>query len=528
MKKIFAILTLVLMSMPAIYAQKLLSVEDTTEGIGLHPCGERHEAMVQFVTREPFGLNFESNYDSELEIALDSVAGTKTYSIIFITQAPGVDYSGRRVTIKAPGFKSFTLALNLKDKQKFEYTVSDPYSALRSPYFIYQEKGNDLFYNGEYQGAKDCFEMIKACPEYLQNKESVDEHIAICDSMTIWSAEALELEHFAKFADATNIYYKMYRYNSSNEAIRARIASTQQQFRDDCDAEYTLAEHYMDINRISEAKACYQRIVDKKCNNYIVEATAALANIERKENKSKESARCLFYDFGPNMPIGFTFAQCYQNARRSSGYISLRMNKSDFGMMSGTSALDGEIKGLKEWNVPTNATQVESSLKNAFANKELNWIYKNNDYKPIEGADKEDPSYWCPKDFDFEASMSFGWTIRIWRYFFAHLGVGYHGGGFYTFDGDAASKAISKEMNKNVTTFNITDPYNDWDDEVRNGCMKTNWFNGIAPEAGLIVKVWHVNVKATYQQTYWMNDNGFKKFCDDQTKKMYFGIGFNW
>lgn len=519
-----------LMSVPAIYAQKLLSVEDTTEGIGLHPCGERHEAMIQFVTREPFGLDFESNYDAELDIKVDSVAGAKTYSIIFVTQAPGVDYSGRRVTIKAPGFKNFTLALNLKDKQKFEYTVSDPYSALRSPYFVYQEKGNDLFYQGAYQGAKDCFEMIKACPEYLQNQTSVDQHIAVCDSMIEWSAKALEYEHFAKFSDATNMYYQMYRFNSSNEALRSRIASTQQQYRDDCEAEYTLAEHYMDINKVAEAKACYQRIIDKKCNNYVIEATTALANIERKENKSKESARCLFYDFGPNQSIGFTFAQCYQSARRSSGYITLRMNTSDFNMMTGKSAVDGKITGTWPADL-TSYNLIEAFNGDSYGNRDLKWTYdKSEKYEIIDpNAEKDNPALYCPKDFDFEASLSFGWTVRLWRYFFAHLGVGYHGGGFYTFDGTNAATAITKFNEKAYTKLDpTTTEFNDWDKEVRNGCMETNWFNGIAPEAGLIVKVWHVNVKATYQYTYWMNDNGFKKFCEDNTGKLYFGVGFNW
>ncbi|MBQ0056233.1 MAG: hypothetical protein KBT20_01140 [Bacteroidales bacterium] len=534
MKKIFSILAAALMLVPSAYAQKLLSVEETTEGIGIYPCGERHEAMVQFVTHESFGLDFDSNYDSELDIHLDSVAGTKTYSIVFVTQAPGVDYSGRRITIKAPGFKGYTLPLNLKDKQKFEYTVSDPYSALRSPYFVYQEKGNDLFYNAQYQGAKDCYEMIKACPEYQLNKESVDEHIAMCDSMVEWSAKALELEHFAKFSDATDMYYKMYRYNSSNEALRSRIAATRQMYLDDCEAEFTLAEHYMDINKVNEAKACYQRIIDKKCNNRIVEATAALANIERKQNKSKESARCLFYDFGPNQAIGLTFAQCYQSARRSSGYITVRTNASAFSMMSGKSSVNGTITG--EWPTLSKiGTGNEELLRSAFdlESGTLKWKYDDDSYKSIydESGDEAlaaDPSYYAPKDFDFEASMSFGWTVRIWRYFFAHLGVGYHGGGFYTFDRDAAARNIVKEYKSSKNTFDYTSDFNDWDDELRNKCMKTNWFNGVAPEAGLIVKVWHVNVKATYQYSYWLNDNGFKKFCEDNTGKLYFGVGFNW
>ena len=48
---------------------KILNVEEDTEnGIGVHPCGDRHEAMLQFVTYEPFALGFRSNYDPDLKV----------------------------------------------------------------------------------------------------------------------------------------------------------------------------------------------------------------------------------------------------------------------------------------------------------------------------------------------------------------------------------------------------------------------------------------------------------------------------
>ena len=67
---------------------KLLNVQETTQGLGVYPCGDRHEAMVQFVTSEPFGLTFESTHDrpDQMQITMDSIAGRKTYSLIFVTQ----------------------------------------------------------------------------------------------------------------------------------------------------------------------------------------------------------------------------------------------------------------------------------------------------------------------------------------------------------------------------------------------------------------------------------------------------------
>jgi len=519
MKNIFCLMLLLLPFCAMAQDLKLLNVEEDTEGgIGVYPCGERHGAMVQFVTSEAFRLEFRSNYDKELQVQMDSVAGKKTYSIVFVTQAPGVSYDGRRLTVMAEGFRNYVMTLNLRDKQKFVYNVSDPYSALRSPYFVYQEKGNDLFYQGQYQGAKDCYQMIRVCPEYQMNKESIDERIQICDSMILWSTQALKFEKFAQFQDATDLYYKMLLYNSGSKEIRNQIGHCQAAFSNDCNNEFTLAEHYMDVGQPDLARASYQRIVDKKCSFYMAEATAALKNLQRHDTKVAEHARCLFYEYGSNLPIGLTYAQCYSESRRSSGYITFRMNKSDVKCMTGTGSVDGELtwtgKGFK------------TGFKDALDAKKLSFDYdRSYNYNPnSEDCDQ-------PEDFDFETNVSFGWTLRLWKYYFLHFGTGYHGGGFYTFDANAASDAI-KEWAVNHSSFYDKDvpakEFNDWDDELRHDCMKSNWFNGAVGEVGLIVKAWRLNAKVTYQYTYWLNKDHYKDFLDDHTGKVFFGLGFNW
>ena len=60
----FLLLTTCIWATQAIFAQdlKILNVEEDTEsGIGVYPCGDRHEAMLQFETYETFGLEFRSN-----------------------------------------------------------------------------------------------------------------------------------------------------------------------------------------------------------------------------------------------------------------------------------------------------------------------------------------------------------------------------------------------------------------------------------------------------------------------------------
>lgn len=497
---------------------KILNVEEDTEnGIGVHPCGDRHEAMLQFVTYEPFALGFRSNYDPDLKVEVDSAAGKKTYSIVLVTQAPGVNYDGRRLTILAPGFRPHRMTLNLRDKQKFVYTVSDPYSALRSPYFILQEQGNTHFYNGQYQRAKDTYQMLRTCPEYEINRETIDERITLCDSMIQWNAEALQKLQFAQFADAADLYTKMYFYNSANEDLMKQIVACRKSYRDDCQNEYILAEHYMDINQVELAKASYQRIIDKRCTDHISEATAALNNIRKHELKQQLHARCLFLELGQNLPFGFTYAQCYDTERRSSGYISLHFNQSVIGLISGKNTVEGSFYG--SWPDYTLPDRDYINRLGTYGSNSLEerWTY-GKEYAGEIGHEH-------PNKLDYEAALSFGWTINIWRYFYTHIGVGYHGGGFNTFDFNEAPKHIADSRNGDIPQAT---PFNDWPNDLRRSCTRANWFNGADLEGGLIFKIWHMNLKATVQYTYWMPDNTYEKFLEDNNLRYYLGLGFNW
>lgn len=517
----FLLLTTCIWATQVLFAQdlKILNVEEDTEsGIGVYPCGDRHEAMLQFETYEPFGLEFRSNYDPDLQVQMDTLGGKKTYTIIFITQAPGVNYDGRRLTILAPGFRAHRMTLNLRDKQKFVYKVSDPYSALRSPYFILQEQANNHFYDAQYQRAKDVYQMIRTCPEYEVNRETIDERIALCDSMIEWNSKAIQLEQFAQFADAADLYQKMAFHNSANNAITQKIFECRHQFREDCDNEYILAEHYMDIKQIRLAKESYQRLLDKRCSKYMTEATVALQNISKYERKKEQHARCFFYEVGPNLPIGITYGQCYKADRRTSGYITLHFNPSLIGLMTGKNIVEG---GMSSTPFPTNTD------KQSYANvleKSLpeRWQYSDSYTKT------DDYRYCYPEKLDFEGALSFGWTIKACDYLFGTVGLGYHGGGFNTFDFKEAPTAIAKAVVEDRELNPDEKPFEHWEDELRHKCTKAQWFNGADLEAGLIFKIWHMNLKGTFQYTYWINDNNYTDFLKDNRMRFFIGLGFNW
>ena len=518
----FLLLTTCIWATQAIFAQdlKILNVEEDTEsGIGVYPCGDRHEAMLQFETYETFGLEFRSNYDPDMEVKMDSLAGKKTYTIIFVTQAPGVNYDGRRLTIMAPGFRAHRMTLNLRDKQKFVYKVSDPYSALRSPYFILQEQGNNHFYDGQYQRAKDVYLMIRTCPEYEMNRASVDDRIAMCDSMIAWNAKAIQLEQFAQFADAADLYQKMSFQNSANENITKKIQECRRMFREDCDNEYILAEHYMDVKQIALAKESYTRLLSKRCSNYMTEATVALQNIDKYERKKEQHARCFFYEVAPNLPIGFTFGQGYKADRRTSGYVSLHFNPSLIGLIAGKNIVEGEMSSDP---FPTDiykqayAADLERTLPER-------WRFSD-------AYTKTDDIHYCyPDKLDFEGAISFGWTIKACDFLFGTIGVGYHGGGFNSFNFKEAPMAIAEAVVEKKTLLNPDEKkFELWDDALRHKCTEAKWFNGTDMEAGLIFKIWHMNLKGTFQYTYWINDNNYTDFLKDNRMRFFIGLGFNW
>ena len=515
MKRIFFLLMCSLMAVASLQAQeqKLLSVEETTEGIGVYPSENRHEALVVFVCREPFGLSFESTTDKDLVVQMDSIAGEKRYSIVFTTQAPGVSYEGRRLRIMAEGFKPYNLPLSLKDKQKFEYTVSDPYSALRSPYFLYWEKANDLFYAGEYQGAKDTYEMVKSCPEYfdnLQNREAIDQHVALCDSMIEWAAEAEQLERFKEYYDAFAVYQKMLRHNSGNENIKQAHSRAIQNFYNDCQAQYDLGAMYQENGEFDKARACFEHIIEQNCQSATTnEATLKLSEIRKAKAKRDQHARALFYDFGQNLPIGLTFGLFYPD--RTSGYISLRLNPSLINAAAGRNYAEGE------------------------------WINENNSYKFLydesvyattgeefhDGIDQKDDKYYpiVPKEFDQEASISFGWTCNVWEPIYLHWGIGYHGGGYNV-------ARLTSEI-KDDDIKNVLENYNTtFSTSQKHKASRMVWTSAPLVEAGIVLKYWRANIKFTYQFNYWLGYDdeitGLEEFYNDQRHKFYFGVGFCW
>ena len=179
---------------------KTLIVNNITPELSVYPCGDRHEAQVIIRCQEPFDLVLASNYDANLDLTVTTEGPEKVYSIVFKTKEEGTSFKGRQLSIVAEGFRKHYIPLNLSDKEKLEFMVSDPYSKLRSLFYTATEAGISMMVEGMYDAAIDQFNIAKQCPEYPETPNHLDEYIDKCDSLKAWTERA------AAYSDAEDYY----------------------------------------------------------------------------------------------------------------------------------------------------------------------------------------------------------------------------------------------------------------------------------------------------------------------------------
>lgn len=452
---------------------KLLNVQETTDGIGVYPCGSRHEAKVVFVTSEPFGLAFESSHDraDQLNIQVDSMAGKKTYSIVFVTQAPGVNYSKRRITIKVPGFQDYRMALPLQDKELFEYTVSDPYSILRSPFFTYLEKAQAAFKEADYQSARDNYELCRYCPEYKNDADRIDEHINNCDSMMYWDNMATQAEHFFKYHEAQTYLQKMQSYNNNND-LRTRLFKVQSDFRQDCQALLEMGERQLNNGNLERAEGFFRQIQENGCVEFTSRAEELLIDLHKARQRRDDHARTFMLQYSPTM-FGISGGSYYQ--QRSHGWYTTFMTNFDAFKLA------------------------------TLRPDEKNFCKTDDNGNVIGPADDK---------FIMEVVFATGPTWHIAGPVYIHAGVGYHGGGFCNID-DEKLKEDKVEWSDQTTALN------------KLKYTKINWLNSAAPEIGLVLKYGRFAVKGTYQYSYWFNQD-YQELCDKNIHGWQVGVGFCW
>lgn len=405
MKK-FLLIVFTVFAALGVFAQKSLSLQDITPELSVYPCQDRYEALVVIRCSEDFELEFKSNVDKELSVTRDQEGTEKIYNIVFKTRAEGTSFNGRVLSIIAPGFDKLYLPLKLKQKEKKEYLVTDPYSSLRSIYYTSIDKGNELFTLGMYDQALDQYRMAQRCPEYQEFPNNIDSYLVLCDSMKYWTEIVDSADIRGDYYTARDYLLKMMQKNTNCNSLKERYYNINQAYVARCNADMSNGELYMLDGYYDKAKALYENAIRMR-NPRIGEAEARLHEIEKLTFKKNNKTRTFFYQYIANTPIAFTTAGCKPN--ETGGYFSMSFNKQCVDLLSNTNKLFTD----------------------------------------------QDPK------LNYEAGVSAGWTIPIFEsYVFAYFTpFSYVGGGFSTEadkEDDKTNKLpSSKDRNKFLSNQDV-------------------------------------------------------------------------
>ena len=343
------------------FAQKKLSIKDITPELSVYPCQDRYEALIVIRCSEDFELEFKSNVDKQLNITREKEGTESIYNIVFKTREEGTSFRGRILSIIAPNFDRLYLPLELKQKEKKEYLVSDPYSALRSIFYTSLEKGNELFSVGMYNQAKDQYNIAKRCPEYQEFDNRIDTYITLCDSMLYWTAVVDTAEAHGDYYQAKEYLEKMIYNNTTCPTLRDRYHNIQQGYTARCNADMAAGEQYMLDGYYEKAKKSFQNAIDMRSPR-MGEAELRLHDIEKLTFKKTNKTRTLMYQYTPNLPIGLMTAGCTPG--KAGGYFTIGMNKQCFDLLSNVNTtysdirLDYEVAISAGWTIPIFRTYV--------------------------------------------------------------------------------------------------------------------------------------------------------------------------
>ncbi|MBR4811413.1 MAG: tetratricopeptide repeat protein [Bacteroidaceae bacterium] len=446
---------------------KNLTITNITPELSVYPCGDRHEALVILRCQEPFDLILASNYDANLDLSVTQEGPEKVYSIVFKTKEEGTSFKGRQLTVVAEGFKKHYIPLNLSDKEKLEFLVSDPYSKLRSLFYTATEEGISFMSDGQYDAAIDKFRIAMQCPEFTEVENHLEDYIVKCDTLKSWTARAAQYSENEDYFMARSVYMNILRENPNCQIARELYTDANENFNRVSAHDMQVAQAYYETKRYEEARALYEHAIAQN-NPQSAQAGINLADIKLRRYKKDNHTRSLSYVFEKNAPIGLMTANLKPD--KTSGYFAFGFDKGCIDILS-----------------------------------------KNAD--PVTALDATTGKVIPPAQPMYQASVNAGWTLRLYTQgkeeyipkVWALLSpFGYATGGYY-------SKI-------NISGENATEP--EYEESY-------HMMHAIAPEAGVAIRIWRVVLSYRLQYRYMLNKE--KPVSDElgKTRNML-GIGICW
>jgi tetratricopeptide (TPR) repeat protein len=330
MKKFFMLMAMMVFVTLSLTAQNVFEVTDISQPNDIYS-GEDNEAAVLIRCNHLIPLSFTSTMDKNVEPYMGDLQGTDSlYYIVFPT---GKKYRGRELTISAPGYYSYTVALELEPKQLVSYQIVDPNSTVDAGcYRGHRNKGILEMKNANYDEARNQFELARECSDV--NKEENEKNIQIIDTIMHYRRLANKSYELLDYRKSIEYYSKIVELNSYDSFASGRRDECVINFTQDCQATYDRAEYFFNNKEYDKAKELYTKVMDQKCQNYNL-AVTRINEIDSRQTARKNHNTVITYEFASgDSPIGLHIGG--YKMRKTGGFFEIDFNGKIFDSARGS------------------------------------------------------------------------------------------------------------------------------------------------------------------------------------------------
>lgn len=329
-------------------AQNVLEVTDLTEGGDVFS-NPGTLAAVEMRAENGLSLTFKSSADATVNVFRKELQGTDSvYYLAFETQASGVDYRGRVITIQSPGYDPFKMAVELGAHELRTYKVRNPNALVDAGcYRTHRNRGMEEFKNMNYAEAKSQFVIAGQCTDV--NEEENTRNMALADTCIMLRYNADASYNVKDYRTASSLYYKLLGLNPYDTYASSRAANSNTQFTDECNSLYNQGEYFNSEKQYDKALVYYNSMRDQNCFNSAL-ATERISQIMKNKESRKNHSHVVTYEYMKDAPIGFSTGT--YNMNRWGGFFTLNFNtkifkamKKDISYIPGEEVRKGGVKG---------------------------------------------------------------------------------------------------------------------------------------------------------------------------------------